>query len=162
MSTADHSALRYFTWCLFIVSAVCLFGAALNGGHIYGRFWSDSCRSGGVYDKVVPGSDMCCAGYHAGDWVCLSAFDPVERVLTRYAWILPLLPTFLSLANEALFTMIPSRIQLRRVALFFGMFVYRTFVLYLFFGTIQSYVQISRQDIDSCWYIHLTGRYVYP
>jgi hypothetical protein len=122
-----HSGvLPLFKYTILATIGICVVGAILNEGRVYGRYRSATC-SGGVFELSTPGSELCCSGYHADDWVCLGSRDALERALTRGAWLLPLVP----LAIRIIFCLAQSGVYhnlslFKRIGFYLTMFSYRT------------------------------------
>lgn len=158
------TSMSYFFMIICLVSVVCFIGGLLSGGHVYGRFKSGTCRvPGGIFARTIPASDICCNydSYHADNWVCLAAFDNIERFLTQFAWVAPLIPTLIAFFMDLAWRRSVVTSHLRKIGVFLMAFGYRTLILYLFFGAIQNYASKS-QTVENCWYFSLLGRYVLP
>lgn len=109
--------------CVFVSILGCLIG----DGHLYSRYRNEKCPRG-VFDKNIKNSEFCCTGYHADDWVCVSAYDPVENMLTDFtAWIIPLVPLAIAGVDELLFATPPNRRNVAdRMGIYILIFIYRT------------------------------------
>ena len=129
MSNGYDIATTFFKYTILVVTGICLFGAILNEGRLYGRYKNNNCVRGGVFELSTSWSEMCCEGYHADDWVCLASHDKIERLLTKGAWILPLVPLFLPMIWGFAVNDIPDNLPVlfrRRIGYYLMLFSYRT------------------------------------
>ena len=92
-------------------------------------------------------SNFCCDGIRASDWVCVAAYDHMNRLFTSQPWayLLPLLPLFLT-------TIFVERSSVKRVPFYAVLFAHRLVVLYWGLDYVQSRLQVNDMQESNCWY----------
>ena len=165
MRGSQSDTVQRVLWALFLVSvAVVLYGSCLNSAGLkYSRVSAghgrDSDCSRELLVLSVQESNFCCEGLRSSDWVCVAAYDEVNRKLTSHPWayLAPFVPWVLTAALIE----VDIYASLRRFLLYSILLVYRTYILYIGFGVVQSvYTTTGSSEAGSeaisertsCWY----------
>lgn len=152
-------------WSLFLVSVgVVLYGSCLNSAGLkYSRVSAGHGRGSDCSRELlvlsVPESNFCCDGLRSSDWVCVAAYDEANRKLTSHPWayLAPFVPWVLTAALIE----VDIYASLRRFLFYSILLVYRTYILYIGFGVVQSvYTTTGSLEVGSsgairersCWY----------
>lgn len=118
----------------------------------------------------IPDSTLCCeTGYHEEDWVCAASFGASHRLFSSlWAVVLPLGPLLMTVLVDMAASVPDARNGLcpvhmgavkahsARAALYGAIIAYRTYVLYLAGGYVQSALQRGDGGGSRCWYAPLT------
>ena len=127
-------SLRALVWIVTVSSAlVTLLGSGLNNlGHKYRRALPLEDCGKEVLNINVPNSTLCCEkAYHDADWVCIAAYDRINKLLSSYyAFIVPGIPLVATIFTEVTIQRGLNRSTLTaallRSIIYFCIFIFRT------------------------------------
>lgn len=101
--SAGQSLRQVLFLLLFITGLVVLIGSGLNHlNHKYVRAMPTSTCRNHILNIAIEGDILCCEKHlHHYDWVCVGAFDAINRILaSTYALSLPFLPLLITSITE--------------------------------------------------------------
>ncbi|KAJ1424842.1 hypothetical protein B484DRAFT_451361 [Ochromonadaceae sp. CCMP2298] len=124
-------SFQYMQAASLAISFVVIFvGTIINQhDHKFARSYNTSCDRG-ILILNSEDSHVCCDA-HATEhsWVCAASFDPANKVLSSvWAFVIPLVPFFLTVLLNRQASL---KANVRRLALYAGIFAFRTVVLYM-------------------------------